>query len=583
MGPPNAAAARTPLTPALALAAAAAAALVLALDVLDLVRAPGCGRDGACASAARSAFGHVPGLDWPTAFAGLAWFTALLAAWLAARGRWTRGFRGFACAGALPSLVLTGALLALGHLCPWCLAAHAANFVFAWRVFRAPAPRAAERAPWLVFAVVFAAASGALAFARVTARERAHDLAERELARSTAELRAAPEDAHARFTGRWRTGAEAARARVVVFTDYQCPDCQRVERELDAYLAAHADTSLSVKHFPMCPECNRHAPNLHPNACWAARAAEVAGALGGNDGFWRMHRWLFARAGSFTKAELEAALPALGFDAQSFQRALNAPESLAGITADVEEAMALGLARTPLVYVNGVELRGWDAPGAIARGLDAAQSAPGAVDRPAGAREKILGDWRAEPVHTFAPALFPRWLGPRDAPVTITLFGDYQDEFTVAADRELRALALARDDVRYTYRHFPANTACNPGLPRTLHPLSCLAALGAELAGALQGESGYWVMHDWLMEHREGFDDARLLAEAQALGIEETTFWEVLKSAELGAAITDDVAAATELGVDTIPAIWIDGKRLMRWQSGSESLFPVVIDEARRR
>lgn len=583
MGPPNSAAARSPLAPAALLALASGASAVLAFDALGLFNAPGCGRDGACASAARSAFGHLPGLDWPTSFAGLAWFSALLAAWIAARGSWTRAFRAFALGGVALSIVLVGALLALGHLCPWCLAAHAANCAFAWLVSRSQRANTAPRAPWIVFALVFAFVSGGLAFARSAARDSARTRAESELARSTDEIRAATESAP-RFTGRWRLGPEHARARVVVFTDYQCPDCQRVEAELEAYAAAHADVSLSVKHFPMCPECNRHAPNMHPNACWAARAAEVAGALGGNDGFWRMHRWLFARAGSFTKAELEAALPGLGFDAPSFQRALNAPESLTGITADVEEAMALGLARTPLVYVNGVELRGWDAPGAVARVLDSVTNAPAAAsDRPANAREKILGDWRAEPVRAIAPAQSARTLGRADAPVVITLFGDYQDEFTVAADRELRALVLARDDVRYVYRYFPANTACNPGLPRTLHPLACLAALGAELAAALQGESGFWVMHDWLMEHREGFDDAKLLAQAKVMGIDETAFWEVLKSAELGSAIADDVAAAKELGVESIPAIWIDGRRLMRWQSGSESLFPVVIDEARRR
>jgi protein-disulfide isomerase len=237
-----------------------------------------------------------------------------------------------------------------------------------------------------------------------------------------------------------------------------------------------------------------------------------------------------------------------------------------------------------MLFVNGVELRGWDAPDAVKRALDAAREAvpanDGRSDRPPAAREKVLGDWRAEPARALPPDRFPRELGPADAPVVITLFGDYQDEFTVAADAAARALVLARDDVRYAFRHFPANQACNPVMEKTLHPLACLAALGAEMAATVQDQDGFWVMHDWLMGHREGFDDAVLLAQAKAMGIDEPLFWDVLKAPELGEPILDDVLAAKELGVESIPAIWVQGKRLARWKLDGEDLLPVVVGEA---
>ena len=55
-------------------------------------------------------------------------------------------------------------------------------------------------------------------------------------------------------------------------------------------IAATPDASLAIRHFPMCKACNPHALDLHPNACWAARAAEAASIVGGDAAFWRMHR-----------------------------------------------------------------------------------------------------------------------------------------------------------------------------------------------------------------------------------------------------------------------------------------------------
>ncbi len=76
-----------------------------------------------------------------------------------------------------------------------------------------------------------------------------------------------------------------------MLTDYQCIDCQKVEREIEEILASRSDVSLSVKHYPMCAEaapgvpCNPYVKQtLHANACWAARAAEAAGILKGDQG-----------------------------------------------------------------------------------------------------------------------------------------------------------------------------------------------------------------------------------------------------------------------------------------------------------
>ena len=57
---------------------------------------------------------------------------------------------------------------------------------------------------------------------------------------------------------------------------------------------------------------------------------------------------------------------------------------------------------------------------------------------------------------------------------------------------------------------------------------------------------------------------------------------EVLKAGELGDAIFDDVAAAREAGVESIPALFVNGRWLARWQCEGENLLPIVVEEAAR-
>ena len=106
--------------------------------------------------------------------------------------------------------------------------------------------------------------------------------------------------------------------------DYQCPDCKRFETQAENILRQRNDVSFAIKHYPFCPDCN---PNLkanrHPNACWAARAAEAARILQGDEGLERMHNWLFKNSGSFTQASFSASLRQLGFDPTTFIKTMN--------------------------------------------------------------------------------------------------------------------------------------------------------------------------------------------------------------------------------------------------------------------
>ena len=106
----------------------------------------------------------------------------------------------------------------------------------------------------------------------------------------------------------------------------------------------------------------------HARALDGARAAEAAGLQGK---FWEMHDVLYLRRGAWTRAPdprpqfLEFARR-LQLDVDRFDRDLSGAEVAARLRDDRERAAALGLDRTPVIFING---RRADLQGDVEKGL----------------------------------------------------------------------------------------------------------------------------------------------------------------------------------------------------------------------
>ena len=570
----------------LALALATGGSAALSIGRLVGARLPGCGAESACDEAARSSWGSLPWLGWPLAFVGSAWFAALLAAFVRGRGALPRGLLVAARSGGAVSLLLTVVMLAGDLLCPYCLLVHAANLVFVLRTVRQRTVPPAGRGVVATFVVVLVAVLAILL--PVDARRKAGRRAIEEADLARAVEQAGQRQEAEPFTGRYRVGLAEARVRMVIFTDYQCPDCKRLEAQASAVLETRSDASLSVKHFPFCADCNRRVRELgrnkHPNACWAARAAEAAGILGGDEGFFRMHRWLFELAGEFDDAALSAGLVQLGFEREEFLHVLRGEETLRRIEADVDEGLALGLHRTPMVFLNGVELAAWSAPRALERAALAiaasdAGAATAAMDRPPTAVEKLLADWRAAPrLPVPVPTRATFGAEPAAGRVEVTVWGDYLDELTRELDARLRAEIERTPGVTYSFLPFPLETGCNPHAKRTLHAGACLAARAALAAERAGGRDSFRRMHAWLVEHAEPHDRAALEKAALALGIDTERFATEL-DADLGE-LREGVDLAERLGLHAVPFLLIDDRHVPRWRLEGEALPERMLREA---
>ena len=406
--------------------------LVLVLDHLGGLSLPGCGEGSGCAEAAASVWGKIPYVNWPVSFLGFAYFLGLLGVWLTLRRGVSAGVRYLVRFGVLISAAFIVIMIIERHVCQYCVAVHAGNLVFWILVERVVGTKGGSLRGLATVAAVFVVCSGVLGVTEGREREAAGVKAEEDLAASTEAIIAAtsqravePEDvsepvvqvnepvepaeptedaATSRgFTGRYRLGPERAAIRVVMISDYQCQVCRGIENDVIRLFRQRDDMSVSFKHFPMCSDCNRNVSRRrHPNACWAARAAETAGLLKGNDGFWEMHLWLFEQRGSFTRESLPAQLREFGYDPAEFVRIMSGDQTLELVKADIEEVIGLGVWFTPTTFINGVELRGWEAPNAVARAIEQLavtnpEPLTAAHDHPPAAREKLIGDWQAGP------------------------------------------------------------------------------------------------------------------------------------------------------------------------------------------
>jgi protein-disulfide isomerase/uncharacterized membrane protein len=589
--------------------------VMLVLSHVKGISLPGCQKGGACDQVAAGPWGKVPRTQWPISFVGLAYFSGLLLAWLGSKGGIAAPLRYLVRLGVLCSVLYSIVLIVEQKFCVYCVGTHLANFAF-WIILEkcGSTPLSIWR-PVATVGVVFLLASAALGAIRERETKITQQSQEKQLADSTKEIIKSstggnPADSTSTestavtsaaavnrpwkggFTGRYLRGPKMAPIRIVILTDYQCPDCYISENDIHSVLQRRPEVSLSVKHFPMCADCNPNFKenNMHPNACWAARAAETAGVLRGNDGFWQMHDWLFRNKGGFTNEQFSAGLKELGYspeEEKQFNTTMMSQAMLNLVKSDIQEGIWLGLHYTPMIFINGVELKGVFAPQAVTRAVEAlAATNPPALtaelDQPPPASEKYIADWRDNEFKFSGEDRFPWPLGPEGAALHIAVWGDYQEPHTAKADEMIRRFIANRKDAQYVFRNYPVNQACNPSSGVTKHEHACRAHQAAEAAGLLGGVDGFWKMHDWLMKHQTDFSEDTLRKAVEAMGFPLEPFFVTMDSPEVREHIIEDCNYGKQLGLFAVPCIFVNGKYVPRWQVSGEDVLERIMTEAAR-
>jgi Na+/H+ antiporter NhaA len=139
--------------------------------------------------------------------------------------------------------------------------------------------------------------------------------------------------------------------------------------------------------------------------------------------------------------------------------------------------------------------------------------------------------------------------GPRDAPVTLVEYGDFECPYCGQAEGIIRELLRDFGDLRYVWRHLPLSD---------VHPQAQLAAEASE-AAADQGR--FWEMHDALLDHQDALKVRDLMRHAEELGLEMERFTNHLRKRKGAGRIAEDVESADMSGVSGTPTFFVNGRR----------------------
>ena len=368
-------------------------------------------------------------------------------------------------------------------------------------------------------------------------------------------------------------GPAGAKLTVVLFSDFQCPFCARVEPTVKQVEQAYPGAVRVVwKHQPL-------PATMHPQARPAAEAAEAARAQGK---FWEMHERLFEHQRELSADLYPRLARELGLDVARFEKDLAAHAGAARIDEDQREAGQVGANATPTFFVNCRRVEGAypfeslkpilaeevkKADALLARGTPASglpealckenvrafPAAPQAAQNgapPAGRAAVTVR--KDDPVK-----------GPATAAVTVVEFSDFQCPYCGRALPAVREVESAfPKDVRLVWKH----------LPLPMHPNAVPAALAAEAARAQGGAAKFWAMHDKLFANQQALSPAAYQQYARELGLDLARFEKDMADPRLRARVQDDAQLAQQLGVNGTPTFLVNGETVV----GSAALRPAV-------
>ncbi len=175
-----------------------------------------------------------------------------------------------------------------------------------------------------------------------------------------------------------------------------------------------------------------------------------------------------------------------------------------------------------------------------------------------------------EPIRVTVKAEGAFAKGPKDAPVTIVEFSDFQCPFcrnVVATVKEV--MHQYPTAVRWAFRDYPI---------ASLHPKAPKAAEAARCAGE-QGR--FWDYHDLLFDSQAQATPEDFKRFADQLKLDPKSFASCLDTGKQQAAVQSDVEEAARLGITGTPTFFINGRMLVGAQP-LETFRKIIEAELRR-
>ncbi len=138
--------------------------------------------------------------------------------------------------------------------------------------------------------------------------------------------------------------------------------------------------------------------------------------------------------------------------------------------------------------------------------------------------------------------------GPKDAPVTIVEFSDFQCEYCSQLSKILHEAVAKYGKVRLVYRQLPLSQ---------VHPL---AEKAAEASLCAADQNHFWEMHDLMFDTQKALTVEDLKAKAAQLKLDTAAFNSCLDSGKNAGKVKQDEREAYSLAVANSPSFFINGR-----------------------
>jgi protein-disulfide isomerase len=354
-------------------------------------------------------------------------------------------------------------------------------------------------------------------------------------------------------------GQKTAKVTLVVFSDFQCPFCSRVEPTLKELQKDYGkDLRIVWKNNPL---------PFHQNALPAAQAAMAANEQGK---FWDMHDKMFADQAHLDRPTFEKYAEEMHLSMSKFKTALDSNKFAQAIKDDQALAEKLGARGTPSFFINGRPLRGAQPKDQFKAVIDKEIQAADAMLKsgvkpadlyakmqesakekpeagPAAAQPQRAGEPDANTVYKALIGDAPL-KGAKNAKVTIVEFSDFQCPFCGRVEPTVtQVMKEYGNDVRVAFKQLPL-------------PFHNNAHGAAEAALAAKAQGKFWEMHGKMFANQQALDRPNLEKYAQEIGLNMNQFKADLDSGKWKAKVDAEMAEGNKIGARGTPSFFINGK-----------------------
>jgi len=336
-------------------------------------------------------------------------------------------------------------------------------------------------------------------------------------------------------------GPKHAKVTIVEFSDFECPYCSRGANIMKQVIEAYQDkVKVVFKNNPL---------HFHPKALPAAKAVLAAQEQGK---FWPFHYKLFENSKQLNQETFIRIAGEVGLNVDKFKKDLtnNDAKYQALIKRDQQQAAQIGARGTPTFFVNGMVVRGAQPFPNFKRVIDSELEKADKLLKEGVKLEDLYPEIvkRAEELSAVKIGIaHSPVLGPKDAPVTVVEFSDFQCPFCKRGHDTMDELVKKyQGKIKLVFKHQPLS----------FHKQAFPAAV-ASMAAHRQGK--FWAYHDKLFENYKSLNPDLFIKIAQELKLDINKFKKDLDNEQIKGMVRADQKEASRVGADGTPTFFVNG------------------------